>query len=271
MLAAVVAYLWVFGSLKDAIRVTRDALIALFYVKNWALVHAYQFDLFSHAWTLSIEEQFYLLWPPILIVLLGRIKTFDSLATWLLLGYFLALLDRAALTWWNAPLLRINYGTDSRADALLLGCLIAAFAFGKYDTKMSEWKRLFVPMTWGGVVLVILLCVTPQANRQTEANVALGAISFSAACVVAGLTFNERGWLHGFLSQGWLVYVGRISYGLYLWHFPLFLLVQARGWPFAAELAVEMSLTIALTLASFYLLERPCLKLKEQLRFDKIR
>jgi peptidoglycan/LPS O-acetylase OafA/YrhL len=60
--------------------------------------------------------------------------------------------------------------------------------------------------------------------------------------------------------------VGKMSYGLYVWHSPLFLLVQTRAFPFAAELAIELTLTTVVTLASFYLLEKPLLRLKERLK-----
>ncbi|SPE60521.1 hypothetical protein SBV1_450017 [Verrucomicrobia bacterium] len=63
-------------------------------------------------------------------------------------------------------------------------------------------------------------------------------------------------------SQSWLVYVGKISYGLYLWHYPIFVEVQSHHWAPSKELAIELALSAAATLASYYLLERPVLRLK---------
>jgi peptidoglycan/LPS O-acetylase OafA/YrhL len=58
--------------------------------------------------------------------------------------------------------------------------------------------------------------------------------------------------------------VGKISYGLYLWHYPIFGEVQARKWPLRYELVIELGLTILATVLSFYLIERTALKLKEK-------
>ena len=61
--------------------------------------------------------------------------------------------------------------------------------------------------------------------------------------------------------------IGRVSYGLYLWHLPVFLVVQAQtaGWPAPRQVALALSLTTALTLFSWYAVEKPCLRLKRRL------
>jgi peptidoglycan/LPS O-acetylase OafA/YrhL len=66
------------------------------------------------------------------------------------------------------------------------------------------------------------------------------------------------------LNQSWLVYIGKISYGLYLWHYAIFCEVQGRHWLLRQELAIELGLTVIATLISFYLIERPALKLKRR-------
>jgi peptidoglycan/LPS O-acetylase OafA/YrhL len=265
MLTAFVVYHWIFASRKEATLITKDALVALFYFKNWWVAHTYLFDLFSHAWSLSIEEQFYLLWPPLLLLLLKRLQNRQQLVPWLLLGLFLAMLDRVGLVWWNAYPLRIELGTDTTALGLLLGCLVAALVPRNGLPGGTWWTRALSLAALAAVSLLIALTLTPASGRQFEPCVVMPLVYLSAACIIASLIWNRAGWLCRVLSQGWLVYVGKISYGLYIWHSPLFLLVQSRGWPLAKELAIELPLALLITLTSFYFLERPFLKLKERL------
>lgn len=82
---------------------------------------------------------------------------------------------------------------------------------------------------------------------------------------VVGVVVSPGCLLCRLLSNGCLVWVGRISYGLYLWHSPIFLETQLRRWPFWRELSVELGVTMAVVLASYYALERPLLRLKTRL------
>ena len=82
--------------------------------------------------------------------------------------------------------------------------------------------------------------------------------------ILVEAVISKAGMLAWFLSRRWLVYVGKISYGLYLWHYPIFCEVQARKWPLRSELVIELGLTVFATLASFYLIERPALRLKRR-------
>src|SRR5258708_1599771 len=68
------------------------------------------------------------------------------------------------------------------------------------------------------------------------------------------------------LSQRWLAYIGKISYGLYLWHYPVFTLLQGKHWPREAEVGSEFLLSAVATLASFHLLEKPLLRMKDRFR-----
>lgn len=120
------AYTWIFVSPAYGAMSARDALTALFYSSNWVhIMDVQRPGIFAHTWSLSIEEQFYLIWPLALIWLLRRTSSRLSLLRWIVLGIFLSEMTRIALTATYTEWLRMYCGTDTRADALLIGCAIS--------------------------------------------------------------------------------------------------------------------------------------------------
>lgn len=194
---------------------------AVFYVMNW--VEALGFGpngamgALGHTWSLASEEQFYLLWPVILGVGLTRAKEPRP--------YILALLGavivwRLALVALGADAPRIYFGFDTHSDALLIGCFLAC---------VPDESRLHdvAGRTWGVPALALL--AVPFLPYGT----ALGAPALAACLPV---TAALGGWLIIGLRQAKpaplafppLTYLGRISYGIYLWHFPLAFIIPAH-------------------------------------------
>ncbi len=222
---------------------------------------------FAHTWSLSIEEQFYLLWPVALIWLLRRTSSRSSLLSWVLLGAFSSIVARFILVMMpSAPGYRIYFGTDTRADALLLGCA-AGVTFSSGLLPQKDWRRALGKLAaWVAVVGLIFLSFYLQFGDEFDFCVVYFLIPFFGALILIEVIRGEGGALEWILSRSWLVYIGKISYGLYLWHHPIFLQVQAQNWPLGVELVVETVLTAVAVLGSYYLLERPLLKWKEKFR-----
>jgi peptidoglycan/LPS O-acetylase OafA/YrhL len=266
MLVTFVVYQWCFGSHESAVTVTHDAVQALFYCRNWAIALAPMLEpgLFGHTWTLSIEEQFYLLWPPALLLLLRRNTSRTSLLCWVGLAIFLSAFTRFILLMAGARIQRLNFGTDTRCDALLLGCA-GAMALYSGLTLGSERAATFRRFLAFGSVLA-LLALTFWSPFQLDADIAIiyFLIPLFALFILLEVVSSETGLLGRVLSLPWLVYLGRISYGLYLWHSPIFLHVQTRHWNKSKEIGVEVTVTAVVVLASYYLLEKPFLKLKRK-------
>ena len=203
--------------------VSRDwaaPLWTMSYVGNWARVVGADLGPLNHTWSLAIEEQFYILWPVALIALQPGVRT-------LLVAAGLSAFLRIAI----GDEARVFLGTDTRADALLIGCALA----------MSPWRRVQGWTAVGAMGGLVVLGLIPSYTWLTL------AAPLTAVLILYGL--------HGsrLLSLRPLRWTGRVSYGLYLWHFPLLLVLP--WW-------LAIPATFAVATASFYGVEHWFLQLK---------
>jgi peptidoglycan/LPS O-acetylase OafA/YrhL len=273
MLAVVVVLSRVLLSPQDVALLGGDTLAALGYVANWRMIYrgsGYFADTadpspLQHTWSLGIEEQFYLLWP-LLVVLAMRWRRGRALL--LALALIGAAASVAAAAWLYRPddADRGYFGTDSRAQALLIGCALAVAltwlgtrAFAKpARPDAGRWRWL------GGLALVAL---GAQAWLWTHADggdawLYRGGFTVAAltvAALLAQAVLSPRSWTARVLALAPLVWLGRISYGLYLWHWPLFGFVNAQRTGLAGPslLTVRLGLTVVVAAASYYLIELP--------------
>jgi peptidoglycan/LPS O-acetylase OafA/YrhL len=245
-------------------------VISCFYLSNWSRAYKWvpHFGL-SHTWSLAIEEQFYLLWPVLLLAILfllksqgGRLRAVAALAV-------AFVIYRALLIQWGAPFHRIYNGLDTRADALLIGCL-TSFIYKTYPIKSaSRSARLLGAAACLSLVLLLAYFTLGQdADAPPWYGVGFTLLSLASALVILGLIYEPPGWrlLSRLLKLRSLVWVGKVSYGLYLWHFFIVYAFkeqfpQASDWV-VMPLAVGVSLAIATV--SFYALEKPVLRWKNR-------
>jgi peptidoglycan/LPS O-acetylase OafA/YrhL len=212
-------------------------------------------------WTVSIEEQFYLAWP--LALRKASVRTMAIIAVGILV---VANAWRVWLAVSAAPVERIEYNTFTRLDPIAFGILIALF--GHKLPRLSRWSR--VALLCGGVatwIAVYAFTVTGNTQRFTTWQMALGH-PFTALASAAVL-LSVLGAQHPFLRNNVLLYLGKISYGLYVLHefahFCAIRLVPAST-PVSvlAQSMVGLTLTILLAAASYRWLESPFLRLKER-------
>jgi len=246
-------------SAAEATSTRRAIPVALLYLTDFlaSFSPATSLGALRHTWSLAIEEHFYLLWPPILLLLL---KSDLSKRNLLILTGSLALAvssHRAFLFASGLSPARTYYAFDTRADALLIGCATGmAVTWG-----LVQSRNLFTILA----VALMALCVigTDFASPVMHEG---GFTIFAAATalLLINLVLDTRGVFKSCLELRPLVWVGKISYGVYLWHYPVFKAVSYlnTAWPF--KLAVALSGTFAIASASFYVIEKPLLRLKQR-------
>lgn len=244
-------------------RLQEDGLATLFYVANWRLIISGQsyFEQFGepspfrHTWSLAIEEQWYLLWPLLLLALLvlWRRRPAAALAV-VIVGAVASALLMAALSGPGKDLSRAYYGTDTRAQALLVG---AALALVLRRRPLDGRAVGAVGLVGGAVCLTLLATVWDFDLWMYSGGFMLLAVATGAvltAAVAPGGSLVAR-----VLSTPPLPAIGRISYGLYLWHWPLYLVLTPGrlGISGSPLVVLRISATVLVSLASYHLLELP--------------
>ena len=249
-----------------------DALATLAYVANWRFVLSGQ-SYFSegvvpsplrHAWSLAIEEQFYLLWPLVVVLVLKRLNSRYRLVLAGVAGggALLSALWMTIAAGTDMDLSRLYYGTDTRAFALLAGAWLACW----WDPVVADAPRPIDalgkarPLTRaGGLALVPLAVMAVVAAEDTSWFYRIGfqTVAVLATVVVAGVSTGE-GKVSAGLGHPVLCWLGRRSYGIYLWSWPVQIYVSSHfGLSGIGLYLVVVVVTMALATLSFRFVEEP--------------
>jgi peptidoglycan/LPS O-acetylase OafA/YrhL len=216
-------------------------------------------------WTLAVEEQFYLVWPLLLLVMLRFWKARTAaLATVALAAVFV--LNRFLLVNAGEPLDRIYNGPDTRADELLIGCALAllftALRHGsRLHLALASAARWAAPLTGIALVAALFLLKEPDAPGDWFNmfwTLGPAALALLSAVLIGSLVLQPAGFLSRILSHPWLARPGRdLSYGMYLWHLPVYLLLMPLIPALPLRIGLTAVLTVLLAYASFRCVERP--------------
>jgi peptidoglycan/LPS O-acetylase OafA/YrhL len=227
-----------------------DVALAFFNVRLGAL---------QHTWSLAIEEHFYLIWPLFLVAALKLGIGKKRLVTIALLLAVASALHRASLHLFGAPPVRTYYGIDTRADALLIGCATGlCVIWGMLGVR--SLKPLLVPAL---VVISFCLAVTGYGSSFMSVG-GFTLFALATAVLLVHVILSPSSYLRRILECGPLVWVGRISYGLYLWHYPVFKATSFLNANWPVKLCVAVAMTVIVTCLSHYLIEQPALSLKHK-------
>jgi peptidoglycan/LPS O-acetylase OafA/YrhL len=217
-------------------------------------------------WSLAVEEQFYLLWPLSLLLLL-RSRLRDRIPG-VLLSACAAVIAFRVLDLWNLDRTYRRFGTHEIADQLLLGCLLALLI---HRASTFEGERLArvcrlatIPaLTYLGVVMVTIDETPPLAYHRFFYTVGLTLVGLCAAVLLGRIVLEPHSRPARVLSTRPLPWLGRISYGIYLWHEFVRMVATNGHSPSKPELLLTVSAgAVALAAGSFYLWERPFLRLQ---------
>jgi peptidoglycan/LPS O-acetylase OafA/YrhL len=275
LLPALVAFLLVWGLVFLATRPPRlwpvilgDLLGVLFYVTNWLIgYYGRGGSSFSHTWSLSIEEQFYMVWPVTLLLLLRWARHASWIVVILLTAAAGSLVWRLALAMAGTQITRIFVVTHAHADGILIGAALAVL-LSRQGALAATGPLRRAPVALSVLGLPLLFLAAPAVPGYVYGVTALAALASGGVIldIVAGGSRVTR-----WLEWAWLGRIGQISYGLYLWHFPVFqqlgVLPQPGGSaaPFWRS-ALAWSLSFAAALISYVVIERPFLAYKARLR-----
>jgi len=231
----------------------RETTEALLYVSNWS--RAFEFGTqhyLGHTWSLGIEEQFYLLWPVALVSIL-KLRNGYRIAAWTApVIVATAALWRLWLALHGANIYRLYNGFDTRCDAVLVGCALAFVA-----PKLS---RLW-PVGVGGI-LIVLAALPWYDPLLFEGGYTL--IACSAALIIAG-ALDPQTYIARAFALGPLVAIGRRSYGLYIYHFPIYVLIGEKLGSKPLYLnTIGLGATAVLAALSYRHVELRCLQIPRQ-------
>jgi peptidoglycan/LPS O-acetylase OafA/YrhL len=231
-----------------------DLSVALSFVSNYTRADFGIPIYLAHTWSLSVEEQFYLLWPVVFLVLMSSVGS-----TRRIVACLLALAVAVALWRWHRFAMSIDPigvydGFDTRFDALAYGC---ALAF------LSDAERHTLARFWPAALGVFAALVSAGAWDQPWMFAGgYSLVAISAAILVAATERRANGIFSGVVESQPLRLLGRISYALYLWHFPPLLMLHATVGGSPSVLVWSIPIGIAGATASYLLVERPMAGLK---------
>lgn len=254
LLVLVGLYAWLAAPDVQLSRIRDDGLATLFYVQNWHLVaSAGQASPLSHTWSLAIEEQWYLIWPPVFLGLTWLCRKRPRLLLGVVLG--LALVSASEMAWLGAGG-RAYFGTDSRAQSLLLGAALALLLQLKPGPARRGSRVALEVFGLIGIVVFAAMVLNPPTRMYQGG---FFVVAIAAATVIAASVQPNSPVLRPVLSFAPLRWLGLISYGVYLYHFlVLRWLNEARTGLSPAPLAlVRFVVTIAVATASYFLIEMP--------------
>jgi peptidoglycan/LPS O-acetylase OafA/YrhL/lysophospholipase L1-like esterase len=265
-----------------------DAVATFFWVANWMFV-ADKTNYFTrgappsplqHAWSLGVEEQYYIVWPLLLVavaVLLAararrrhRRATLGGVRLTVFLLATLGALASAAATIVlasDANRDRVYFGTDTRAQALLVGAAASALLVSDWSSlnrgwslirsRWGKWTARLLPVIGLALLGIAAHYATGSAREFHEG--LLIVVAIAAVLVIAPVALDQRGPVAAVLAWGPVAWLGTISYGVYLWHWPIFLVLNGErtGWSGLSLFGVRCATTLAVSIVSWWAIERP--------------
>jgi peptidoglycan/LPS O-acetylase OafA/YrhL len=271
LMPAVAAYAWFFAKADELRPIRGDAIATLAYVANWRAIlwKKSYWDLFvapsplEHTWSLAIEEQFYVVWPLVVTLVLAVFRGSRKALLGCIAGLTVLSMGAMLLEFDPIRTSRAYMGTDTRAAAILAGAGLACVLAPGTPVSRGVARRLDV---LGVVALVGLGLAWAKLDGESTLLYHGGFWLTEAAClalIACAVTRRDEtgqpGLVARVLSVRPLVWVGTISYGLYLWHWPVNVVLSPERVHLGrlALNALRFAVTFAIAIPSYRFLERP--------------
>lgn len=226
------------------------------YLQNFARTFGWNFDGPGHFWSLAVEEHFYLIWPTLVLIAYTVNKNRLLLISFLIMIFSLAL---------RFLMLKDGYEIDvftfTRIDQLALGCILAIIEYKGILERMNN--KIFLLAIVLGIVFVGVSSTFGHFYINLFKHNAYGILYFGI--IGYCLTTDSSKFFNVFLTSAPMQYLGKISYGLYIWHILAMLLLEhyMKSINLTVDFSIMVVLTIILSTASYYVLELKFLTLKK--------
>jgi peptidoglycan/LPS O-acetylase OafA/YrhL len=267
LLIGIGIYAVIWAAPRELGQIRSDALATLGYIANWHQIaqgHSY-WSLFrapsplEHTWSLGIEEQFYLVWPLLVVGLLAWRRSNRAVLAASVVGVLASFGIMVLLYAPGSDPQRVYLGTDTRASSVLLGAGLAALVAMCGWTQRRTRRIAIEALGVVGVGFLAWAWLHLSGTTPAVYEGLLLACSLAAVCVIAAAAHPNGGPVARALSFRPLCAIGLISYGLYLWHWPVYLVVDSQrvgvnGWMLTGT---RVAITLGFALVSYILVERP--------------
>jgi peptidoglycan/LPS O-acetylase OafA/YrhL len=246
----------------------KSALISLFYLSNFEkIADLYSSVFLGHTWSLAIEEQFYILWSLLLVLLLRFVKSRKKIVYIVLSLAFLSWMLRVLYMQIGISRNRVYFGLDTRMDGLLLGSALGILLASELINEMrkrqiAQWLKLLTPFSFG--LLIYIGVALNHRNPQTYYWV-ITLVEVLVAILILDVFISKHSFVRQLLSREPLTWIGKVSYGLYLWHFPIYMALIFFGLNTPLNMVYGTVVASLIAVLSYYLVEQRFLKIKAKL------
>ncbi len=265
LIAGTVCFVWLWdrGAMS---RVLNSAMWAFLHCINWPLAlndgaPALKMIHFTHLWSVTLMNQFYLIWAFVMYFVLKKGGVRYVLYAALIFAFGSWLWRVFMFLYYKRSFGRIYFGLDTHMDSLAWGCALAAYLH-IHREKVIHNTHFFSKLSFLALIGIVAYCIKPPNNHEY---ILFGSVSFIwlTGVITVDLIYNEQSRLRHYFKLNSLVYFGIISYSVYLWHF---LVIIFLGNNKASHLLMQFGLLILSTLLGFFayiFIEQPSQNLKQ--------
>lgn len=271
LMPAVALYAATLAKPGELLRIRFDGFSTLAYIANWRAIFAGRsyWDMFEapspleHTWSLAIEEQFYVIWPLLTVAVLYQFR--NSRRAMLGMSLILGILSAILLVWHGTRIGgtdRAYLGTDTRGAAILFGAVLACVLAGRDSSSPPRPSRLLDALGICAVAGLGWAWVRMDGQHAFLYRGGFFATELAVLVLIVCATRGPQSLVGRMLAFRPLTWVGLVSYGVYLWHWPLYVVLSPERLHFSGLplTALRLSITFGVALISYHYLEQPIRK-----------